>query len=161
LIRRARDDDWPGARALWREADELHAKLAPAYFCAPAREPHEWRALLASEHTAVFVAEAERPDAGDAAGALAGLACVHIYDTPPDPAMVPRRRGHVETLVVRQAHRRRGVAEQLMRHVSSWAREQRAVELVLTVWSGNEAAEAFYASLGYTELSRVLHKTLS
>ena len=32
MIRRARVEDWEGARALWREADDYHAGLAPGYF---------------------------------------------------------------------------------------------------------------------------------
>jgi ribosomal protein S18 acetylase RimI-like enzyme len=47
-----------------------------------------------------------------------------------------------------------------MKEVAAWARRQGAAELVLTVWSGNHAAEAFYDRLGYRELSRVLHAKL-
>ena len=152
MIRRAREDDWEGVRALWREVDDLHASLAPAYFRKAARAEAEWRELLVSGDAAVFVAEeAER---------LVGVVSVRVYETPPDPAMVPLRRGHVEMLVVSAAHRRRGVGALLMEEVARWARRQGAVELVLTVWAGNAAAEAFYARLGYRELSRVLHTKL-
>ena len=136
-VRRGRHEDWEGARALWSEADDLHARLAPAYFRKAAREEAEWRELLAAGDAAVFVAEAER------AGVIVGVVSVRVYETPPDPVMVPLRRGHVEMLVVSRAHRRQGAAE-----------------LVLTVWSGNGAAEAFYERLGYGELSRVLHAKL-
>src|SRR6185436_16389829 len=97
MIRRARPEDWEGARALWREVDEQHAALAPAYFRAAARPDGEWRDLLAAENAAVFVAIGDEPAER---GASMGLAVVRVYDTPPDPAMVPLRRGHVETLVV-------------------------------------------------------------
>jgi ribosomal protein S18 acetylase RimI-like enzyme len=43
-----------------------------------------------------------------------------------------------------------------MDEVVAWARRQGAAELVLTVWAGNDAAQAFYERLGYRELSRVL-----
>ncbi len=156
MIRRAREDDWEAARALWREVDDLHANIAPTYFRRAARAESEWRDLLASSDAAVFVADDPRaPGVG-----LAGVVSVRIYETPPDPAMVPLRRGHVEMLVVGGAHRRRGVGGRLMDEVAAWARRQRAVELVLTVWSGNKAAEAFYERLGYRELSRVLHAKL-
>jgi ribosomal protein S18 acetylase RimI-like enzyme len=152
VIRRARVEDWEGARALWREVDDLHASLAPAYFRKTARADGEWRELLGSREAAVFVAE-------DAAQVV-GVVAVRVYETPPDPAMVPLRRGHVETLVVSGAHRRRGLGSRLMAEVTSWARRQGAAELVLTVWAGNRAAEAFYERLGYGELSRVLHAKL-
>jgi ribosomal protein S18 acetylase RimI-like enzyme len=160
-IRRAREDDWDGARALWREVDDLHASLAPAYFREAARALAEWRELLGSADPAVFIAEAEAEAPGRSGpGGLVGIVSVRIYETPPDPAMVPRRRGHVEMLVVSVAHRRRGVGARLMEEVAIWARRQGAAELVLTVWAGNRSAEAFYERLGYRVLSRVLHAKL-
>lgn len=154
MIRRAREDDWEGARALWREVDDLHAALAPAYFRRTSRAQREWRELLAAERTAVFVAE------GRGAGDVLGLVIARIYDTPPDPVMVPLRRGHVETLVVSASRQREGRGKRLMAEVTAWARAQGAAELVLTVWDGNRAAEAFYERLGYRPLSRVLHANL-
>jgi ribosomal protein S18 acetylase RimI-like enzyme len=161
MIRRAREDDWEGARALWREADDLHARLAPAYFREAARAESEWRELLSAADTAVFVAEnGDAPEGGRAPTSLTGVVSVRVYDTPPDPAMVPLRRGHVEMLAVTGAQRRCGVGGRLMKEVAAWARRQGAAELVLTVWSGNRAADAFYDRLGYRELSRVLHSKL-
>jgi ribosomal protein S18 acetylase RimI-like enzyme len=153
MVRRARADDWQDARALWREVDDLHAALAPAYFRRTARADSEWRDLLAAPEAAVFVDQE--------AGRLAGAVVVRVYETPPDPAMVPLRRGHVEMLVVAAAHRRRGVGTRLMDEVAAWARRQGARELVLTVWAGNRAAEIFYDRLGYRELSRVLSAKLA
>jgi len=161
MIRRAREDDWSGARALWREVDDLHATLAPAYFRTTARAEREWREVLAAPDAAVFVAE-DAAAPGSVAGAtpLAGVVTVRVYETPPDPAMVPLRRGHVEMLVVAVARRRRGVGARLMHEVAAWARRQGAYELVLTVWDGNRDAELFYERLGYRPLSRVLHARL-
>jgi ribosomal protein S18 acetylase RimI-like enzyme len=152
MIRRAREDDWEGARSLWHEVDELHASLAPAYFRKTARAASEWRDLLVSSDAAVFVAEE--------AGRLVGVVAVRVYETPPDPAMVPLRRGHVEMLVVSGGHRRRRIGTRLMEEVAGWARRQGAAELVLTVWAGNRAAAAFYERLGFGELSRVLSAKL-
>src|SRR5437762_7459024 len=103
MIRRAREDDWEGARALWREADDLHASLAPAYFRRTARAEREWRELLTTADSAVFVAEAEGERAAAPArqaglASIVGVVAVRVYETPPDPAMVPLRRGHVEML---------------------------------------------------------------
>jgi ribosomal protein S18 acetylase RimI-like enzyme len=154
MIRGARVEDWPDVRALWSEIDDLHAMLAPDYFRAPIRHEEDWRRLLAVTSGAVLVAEAAR--AGRRAEVV-GVVLVRLYDTPPDPAMVPRRRAHVETLVVGREHRRRGIGRDLMNEATAWARRHGAVELVLTVWDGNRDAQAFYERLGYRPLSRVLH----
>lgn len=158
MIRRARQDDWDGVRGLWQEIDDLHADLAPAYFRRTVRAAHEWRQLLAAPEAMVFVADAAAPV--QPGTALAGVISVRIYDTPPEPAMIARRRGHVEMLVVGLQHRRRGIGRELMAEAAGWARRQGAKELVLTVWSGNADAEAFYEHMGYRVLSRVLHTPL-
>jgi len=74
--------------------------------------------------------------------------------------MVPRRRAHVEALVVDERHRRAGVGRSLMAAATAWARERGAVEIVLTVWAGNAVADAFYARLGYRVVSQALSKTI-
>jgi ribosomal protein S18 acetylase RimI-like enzyme len=149
-VRPARGDDWPAARDLLKEVDDLHAKLAPDYFRSAPRGEGEWQRLLGEAHGAVLMAER-----ADGQGAVAVLVA-RIYDTPDNPGMVPRRRLHIETLVVYCEHRRQGIGRRLMAEAVSWARDHGAVEVVLTTWVGNEAAEAFYARLGYRVLSRVL-----
>ena len=47
-----------------------------------------------------------------------------------------------------------------MNAAAAWARERGAAEIVLTVWAGNAAAEAFYERLGYGVVSRALAKPL-
>jgi ribosomal protein S18 acetylase RimI-like enzyme len=151
-VRRARRDDWPAARDLLREVDDLHAAIAPEYFRSAPRSESEWQQLLDEQSGVVFVAEPSDADADGAVGALVA----RIYDTPDNPAMVPRRRLHIETLVVGRRHRRRGIGRQLMGDAVTWAGSHGAVEVVLTTWVGNEDADAFYRSLGYRVLSRVL-----
>ena len=151
-VRRAHQEDWPGVASLLREVDELHAALAPAYFRAGARSEIEWRRLLGEATAAAWVATA-------GAGTV-GLLALRLYETPPDPTMVARRRAHLETLVVAKAARRRGIGRQLVAAAGAWARARGAVEMVLTTWAGNADADAFYERLGYRVLSRVLHAPL-
>jgi len=153
-VRRARRDDWPSARALLLEIDDLHAAIAPEYFRTTTRAEGEWVSLLDEDATAVLVAELPSQD-----GTIAVLVA-RIYDTPENPAMVPRRRLHVETLVVAGKQRRHGIGRRMMSEVAQWGRGHGAVELVLTTWVGNRDAAAFYERLGYRELSRVLTASL-
>jgi diamine N-acetyltransferase len=154
-VRRARRDDWPAVRELLREVDDLHAKLAPEYFRSAPRVEGEWLRLLQEDNGAIFVAE---PAAAD--GAIAVIVA-RIYDTPDNPAMVPRRRLHIETVVVCCKHRRLGIGRRLMGEAVEWGRGHGAVEVVLTTWIGNDDAEAFYERLGYRVLSRVLYAPLT
>ena len=152
-VRSARRDDWPAARDLLRQVDDLHAALAPDYFRSAPRDDAEWVRLLAEDHGAVLVAELGDP--GKAPGAV-GVLVARVYDTPDNPGMVPRRRLHIETVVVCGKHRRRGIGRRLMDEGTAWGRSRGAVEVVLTTWVGNDDAEAFYERLGYRVLSRVL-----
>ena len=112
----------------------------------------------------ILVADGSAPpqgeDGGEPAGPVIGAVMVRVYDTPPDPSMVPRRRAHVEALVVDRAHRRAGVGTALMAAATAWARSRGTSEILLTVWAGNAAGEAFYERLGYRVVSRALGKAI-
>jgi ribosomal protein S18 acetylase RimI-like enzyme len=144
-------------RELMREVDDLHAALAPEYFRSAPRSDAEWSRLMEEDNGAVFVVDPPLPP-GD--GGPVAVLVARIYDTPNDPSMVQRRRIHIETVVVCCKHRRKGVGRRLMDEAVAWGRSHGAVEVVLTTWTGNADAEAFYARLGYRELSRVLYSPI-
>jgi len=154
-VRPARPEDWLGVQSLLRELDELHAELVPAYFRPATRTEPDWRRLLGDSTAVALVAvdEGERE-------APIGFLSLRVYDTPVDPSMVPRRRGHIETLIVDARHRRRGIGRRLLSVAADWARARGATELLLTTWVGNAEADAFYERLGYQVLSHVLHAKL-
>ena len=154
-VRAARPEDWLAVQSLLRELDELHAELVPEYFRPATRTEPEWRCLLGDSTALVLVAV----DAGEETSPV-GFLSLRIYDTPADPTMVPRRRGHVETLIVNARQRRRGIGRRLLATAADWARARGATEMVLTTWFGNAEADAFYERLGYRVLSRVLHAKL-
>jgi diamine N-acetyltransferase len=154
--RAARREDHAALEALWRSVDELHARLLPAYFRrtgVPARAHEFVDEALGGRDQKVLVAEL--------GGKVVGLVHVELYDTPPVPAMVPRRRAHIEDLVVAGGHRRAGIGRLLMREAARWAHARGATQVVLTVWRGNDAARRFYEALGFREVSRVLEWDLT
>ena len=141
----------------------------PGYFrpsAAAALAPSRPSTYVATDaHATMLVAESAadagaRRGAAAAAPALVGALLARIYDTPDDPSLVMRRRAHVEALVVDERHRRSGIGTALMNAATDWARARGAVEIVLTVWAGNAAAEAFYGRLGYRIISRALGKPI-
>jgi ribosomal protein S18 acetylase RimI-like enzyme len=153
--RRAVVDDYDALVALVTEADDLHARLMPRYFRRgqrPFRTRVEVQRVLAALDEAMFVVEA--------AGQVVGMVHLQLYDTPPGQTLVPRRRAHIDNLVVTAAQRRGGCGSALVDAAAGWAREQGAEELLLTVWAGNDVAEQFYERLGFGRVSSVLGRQL-
>jgi ribosomal protein S18 acetylase RimI-like enzyme len=154
-VRGARPEDWLAVQSLLRELDELHAELVPGYFQAAARTELEWGSLLGDSTALALVAIDEVEG-----GSPVGFVSLRLYDTPADPTMVPRRRGHVETLIVNARQRRRGIGRRLLVTAAEWAKARAATEMILTTWAGNSDADAFYQRLGYRVLSQVLRTSL-
>jgi ribosomal protein S18 acetylase RimI-like enzyme len=154
-VRAASDDDVDALARLWHEADELHARLSPGFFRRPELGRGRQRAIEAlrdseeSAHETILVAV-------DGKDVACGACHLQIYDTPVGHTLVPQRRGHVETLIVARAYRRRGMGRALMVAATEWARLRGAHQLLLTVWAGNDDAERFYNALGYRTISQVL-----
>jgi ribosomal protein S18 acetylase RimI-like enzyme len=141
--------------ALWRQVDRLHAEIRPDFFTCgedPARSKLYLDRIVDDADQELLVAEGPQ--------ALRGLIHLQLYETPRSTVFADRRRAHVEDLVVDAAWRRQGIGTALLRAGEDWARQQRADQLVLTVWSGNEPGLAFYDDRGYHPVSRVLAKEL-
>jgi diamine N-acetyltransferase len=157
IHRRAVMDDYDALMALVAEADELHARLMPGYFkrpARPARSRAELSRVLGALDEIIYVIDAGTP------GELLGMVHVQLYDTPPGPALVQRRRAHIDNIVVAARHRRQGHGRALLDAAAQWARAKGAEEILLTVWAGNADAERFYERLGFGRVSSVLGKPL-
>jgi [ribosomal protein S18]-alanine N-acetyltransferase len=63
--------------------------------------------------------------------------------------------GLLVTLDVRPAHRRQGVASDLLSASEAWLLERGAREMVLQVATSNDAALAFYRKSGFSTLRTV------
>jgi ribosomal protein S18 acetylase RimI-like enzyme len=75
------------------------------------------------------------------------------------PAALGRRadqHAFIHFLAVAPAHRRQGVATQLLQHARSWSAEHGFHTVRLHVWEHNEAARRLYERAGYATLSRTL-----
>lgn len=154
-LRPARSDDYAALCALWKIVDELHARLLPGYFRRsprPTRAREEVEKILRAPDETIVVAEAD--------GAVIGLVHVQIYDTPPVASMVPKRRAHIDNLVVDLAARRRGVGRRLLEAATVWSRARGAEELLLTVWEGNDEATRFYEAVGFGRVNTVLGRRI-
>ena len=91
-----------GARVCCARSTSSTPRSRPPISARRRAAEDEWRRLLEEDHGAVFVAE--RPRRRRSVGSWS----LRLYDTPDNPTMVPRRRAHIETVVVCAKHRRRG-----------------------------------------------------
>lgn len=153
-IRLAEPGDAEVLARLRHQIEQTHARLLPDYFRAPQAAPAVL--LPRGPGTAVLVAEAQ--DRRDRS--IVGYVALRVVETPPDPSMTPRRRVHVDAVVVDELHREVGVGTALMRAAADWARARDVTELVLTVWSENRPAEKMYRQLGYLPIAQIFRRLL-
>lgn len=159
-IRAAIPEDSERLAELRRQAEAVHARLLPDYFRLSAQD-EGGRAAPPSEGGLVVTLVAERSSSrGGPPDPPLGYVSLKVVDTPRDPAMTPRRRTHVEAVVVDATARGQGIGTALMRAAADWSRRRAAAELVLTVWSDNAAADALYRRLGYQPIARILRLPL-
>lgn len=154
-IREATVDDLPQLAALQVEINDVHVEALPHIFRSVVADPQTeafLRPLVEDEGTTLFVAEE--------AGHLAGFVAVRMVDAPDTPIHVPRRWVSLDTVVVAQAFRRRGIGAMLVEHVHAWAQAQGVDYVDLTVFEFNNAASAFYEKLGYLTVSRRMGRML-
>jgi ribosomal protein S18 acetylase RimI-like enzyme len=154
-IRRATAQDYEALCEIIEDVDALHREALPSIFresSGPVRERAYLLGLLADEDHGLFVAEIE--------GQAAGYVHVTARDAPPIPILVPRRVAVVDNVVVKEAYRRSGLGRALMGRVEQWAQAKGATEVELNVYEFNEAAIAFYESLGYEVFSRRMGRRL-
>jgi ribosomal protein S18 acetylase RimI-like enzyme len=154
-IRPASADDFTGLCRLWAAVDRLHAELCPDFFRPPPDPPRsrgDLRRLLAESDRLTLVADEQ--------GEPIGSAEARLVDTPDEPQLQRRRRVYLDGLVVAARWQRRGVGRSLLEAVEAWGRQRGATDILLTVWTGNRGAEAFYGELGFQPQSRVLGRRL-
>ena len=143
-IRPATPADYETLCQLFTTVDQLHIDNLPHIFqqpTSPAREESYLLERMADETVGLFIAEM----AGAAVGLIEGV----LRYAPYLPMVVQRKYVVVETLAVVPSAQRQGVGQALMAHMETWAREQGAENLDLSVWAFNEGALAFYEQLGY------------
>lgn len=105
--------------------------------------PTFWRA-----NAAIFVVEADCPPVG--------LVEVFMRQDADDPAVVRHAYEHVQSPVVTEEWRGRGLGRTLLEAARGCARERGAADMRLSVWEFAGDPAPFYERLGYRTLKRTL-----
>ena len=152
VVRLGRAVDREAVARLFADSERLHARLHPGYFRAEGRLDARLADALEgpARERAIYVVALE--------SAVVGF--VHVELLQPKPRQAIGTRGHIDTIVVDPTARRRGCGRALVDHAAAWARDRGAVELLLTVWAGNDEAERFYERIGLAPVSRTLKLAL-
>jgi GNAT superfamily N-acetyltransferase len=160
IIRLATTDDLDDLTLLYRGFHEFYARLVPGrllpYVTWTVQDQAELErrllTLLEQDDAAVWAAQA-----GDQ---VMGMA--EVYFLAPQPAgRSVRPRGHLQSLYVEEAWRRRGIGRLLVAAAEEWARMRGADELDLDIWEVGAGPLAFYEDLGYHTLRRTLVRRLT
>ena len=144
LIRPAVERDFDGLNALFEEIDEHHRKALPHIFRkpgGPARKRDLIMGILADKDAVIFIAEIQNQ--------IVGLVHAFVRSYPEIPIRMPSRICEIDSLIVKDSYRRRGVGEALMKKVHQWAVQMRLERLELNVWDFNQGAKDFYREIDY------------
>lgn len=154
-IRKATIEDFESYSGLFNQVNDVHVAVFPDTFRHVEGAPRafeDYRAILEDPNQLLLMAQA--------GGQVVGYVHTLLRERPPIPIMVPARFAVVDTLVVDDACRRRGVGRALMAAAEDWAQSNGAVYVELNVWAFNRGAVALYEELGYGVISQRMRKML-
>ena len=145
-IRRAVLEDIPDIQALYVQEEAAHRRLYPDYFHEqPTLLPEEiLREELQDDDCLYLVATAGRQ--------VVGFIFAKRERFSEQPHFRKVEYALIEDCVVLEAHRRQGIATELVEGVRRWAEARGLKRVQLQVWAGNEAASRLYRKLGFAEL---------
>jgi GNAT superfamily N-acetyltransferase len=154
VIRRAKRADYDAICRLFRQGDELHARALPSEYrvaSGPSRPRKYIYRLLSDATTVVLLAER--------GGRIAGISLAYLTQLAGGP-LVRKKSAVLDSIVVDEKHRRKGVGSVLLKATEAWAKERGVVDVRLNVIDANKGALRFYAAHGYGPLYRGLIKVI-
>ena len=107
----------------------------------------EFREIISSEESAVFLLELDRQAAGFA---QCGLRHDYVEGTDSSPV------GYLEGIFVKEAYRKQGYAKELLAKCEAWAKEMGCTEFASDCELDNEVSLAFHLKMGFLEANRVI-----
>jgi GNAT superfamily N-acetyltransferase len=160
VVRPARIADIESLCSLYAEFHEFHLRGLPERLTTMggsgadrrARLHARLREIISVHDSVIFVAER--------GGHQIGLAEVYLRHDEPGRGLIPRRFGHLQSMVVREEDRRAGVGAALLEASEAWARAGGASEMRLDIWEFPEGPLLFYERCGYRTLRRTLVRRL-
>lgn len=141
MIRTLCEQDYVEAKRLMMQVHELHVQHRPDIYVNENPLPKEYFDQLCHDQDSLSYVYEE-------GGKLCGLLLAVKRTNRPIPITRQRTIYVIDTIVVDDQCKRKGIGKKLYAHMLALAHKERMDGIELTVWSFNEAALAFYQSLG-------------
>lgn len=140
-VRPAEEGDVPSILRLFIEGHEFHARGVPDRFRVPESFDEEEissdaRSTINGDSSSILL-----PEEG---GQILGLAEIHIKHGESRSAVVGRRNGYLESIVVSEGHRRRGWGRVLVDEAQRWAQQRGADRCA---WTSGSSTRIPFASM--------------
>lgn len=144
MVRRADARDVTRLTELLDQVCMVHHRLRPDLFSAhvPKYSPEELNRILSDPDRPVFVYE-------DGDGSVLGHAFCEIIRRSPNRVLKDVLTLYIDDICVDEAARGGGVGRALFEAVREFAEDLGCHNVTLNVWSGNDAALAFYEKMGF------------
>ena len=140
-IRPMEPRDFAAVAALYEQVHQLHVQNRPDMY----RGTYD---LTRGEFDAMRLEPGQLALVAEADGRAVALCAATVKETADSPILVHNRIVYIDVLCVEAAYRRQGIARRLWQALLEAARAQDIHRVELKVWQFNEAALAFYRSLG-------------
>jgi GNAT superfamily N-acetyltransferase len=133
--------------ALWLLNGEYHRRLDEQYY--------QFRRTAGTEFGHYLLRALNDPNLRVLSGVtdddeVVGLALATLQRRP--PVMLEEWYGFVDTLLVREDHRRQGLGRMLVQDLVAWFREKGARTVELSMAAKNELGDQFWSALGFETL---------
>lgn len=157
-IRSAVPDDMEALCDLYYQLHAFHVRGVPDRLAGLEASNPEDRRELASRITAVMRSGDSVILVAVLGTAVIGLAEVHVREDEPIAARVQQRFGHLQSLIVEEEVRGRGIGGALLAAGERWSRARGVAEMRVDTWEFEAGPLGFYRRLGYDSLRRTLVK---
>jgi ribosomal protein S18 acetylase RimI-like enzyme len=153
-IRKACEGDIDDLLALNKQIGEYHYQHAPDVFTKPSEAEKEFLINALNDTDRLFLVAS----LGDH---VIGFLTATINKNESIPFLSKESICRINTIVVDQDYRKRGIGHKLILSCDAWAVKLGAHQVRLEVMEFNESAQQFYEKLGFKTSSKILTKSIA
>jgi GNAT superfamily N-acetyltransferase len=154
MVRFAEEQELDRVNELRRQVNDLHVAGKPDVFKPgfPEELREYIRVIWNDPDKQIVVAEME--------GEICGFAVLNHIRKPETPYMYERDFLDIDEFCVDEAHRRAGVATEMIDFIRAYAAEQGFHRIELNMWEFNRDALLFYEAVGFSTYRRYMEMKL-